>query len=86
MASLDQVSAEDKVRLKAFIESGLKVLQEVDDLKGGLRDTAKTIAEEMDVKPSLLMKALSAAFKANIEGQKADLDDVEMILEVTGRR
>jgi NADH:ubiquinone oxidoreductase subunit E len=83
--SFDNLSSDDKQKLNSFMDAGMKVLQEVADLKEGLRDTAKNLAEEFETKPGVLMKALSAAFKANIEEQKEGLEAVETILQVTGR-
>ena len=57
--SVDNLSSEDKTKLTQLVEEGMQVLQEVDDLKGGLRDTVKSIADEMDIKPSVLNKAIS---------------------------
>ena len=45
--SLDSISSEEKAKLKQLVDEGCSVLQEVDDLKGGLRDTVKAIAEEL---------------------------------------
>ena len=36
-------------------------MQEVDDLNGGLKDTVKAIAEEMQIKPTVLSKAIRTA-------------------------
>lgn len=83
--AFEDISRDDKQKLNSFMDAGMKVLQEVSDLKEGLRDTAKTLAEEFDTKPGTLMKALNAAFKANIEEQKTGLEEVESILIATGR-
>ncbi|RYD67641.1 MAG: hypothetical protein EOP83_02425 [Verrucomicrobiaceae bacterium] len=84
--SLDQLSQNDKVRLNQFMDSGMKVKQEMQDLAEGLKDTAKALAEEFNVKPGVLMKALNAAWKSNIDEQKESMDQVEAILDATGRR
>lgn len=84
--SLDTLSANDKVRLKDFMDQGLKVLQEVKDLNDGLKDTAKNLAEEFDVKPAVLMKALRVALKSSMDEEKEKVDMVENILEASGRR
>ena len=62
--SIDNLSSEDKARLKQLVDEVYNVLQEVDDL-GGLRDTIKSIADEMDIdiKPSVLNKAITIAHK-----------------------
>ena len=42
-------TGEDIIRIKQLISEGCQVNQEIDDLKEGLRDTVKAIAEEIDV-------------------------------------
>lgn len=83
--SLDNISSEEKAKLKQLVDEGCSVLQEVDDLKGGLRDTVKAIAEELDIKPSVLNKAISIAHKARLQEAKSDFEDVETVLETVGR-
>jgi hypothetical protein len=80
------LNEEDVARLKKVLAEGCQVLQEVDDLKAGLSDTVKAIAEEMDIKPANLNKAIKLAHKANFTEAKADLDEVEDILDITGRK
>jgi len=76
---------EEKAKLISVINEGSKVLQEVDDLKGGLRDTIKSIAEELDIKPALLTKAISVAHKSNWGQVNADFEELENILVTTGK-
>lgn len=84
--SLDSgLSPEETAKLKQLVDEGCSVLQEVDDLKGGLRDTVKAIAEELDIKPAVLNKAISIAHKAKLQEAKKDFDDVETVLETVGR-
>ena len=82
----ETLSANDRVRLRDFMDSAMRVFQETDDLKAGLKDTAKTIAEEFGWKPGVLMKAARVAYKASIEEEKNAFDTIEEILQVTGRR
>ncbi len=79
------LSYEDVRRIKSFIDSGLAVVQQVEDLNAGLKDTAKTIAEEINIKPAVLMKALRVAFKASISEEKTRYEHVETILAAAGR-
>ena len=83
--SLDNISPEEKAKLKQLVDEGCSVLQEVDDLKGGLRDTVKAIAEELEIKPAVLNKAISLAHKARLQEAKSDFEDVETVLETVGR-
>ena len=80
-----QITASDKDRLINIINEGVKVNQEIEDLREGLRETVKAIAEELDIKPSVLNKAISLAHKANLQGAKQDFEDVETVLETVGR-
>jgi len=68
-----------------LVNEGTRVLQEVDDLKEGLRDTVKAIAEEMNVKPSVLNKAIRTAYKSDWQDQLADIGELEGILESVGK-
>jgi transposase-like protein len=83
--AIDAINPEEKAKLIQLVDEGCSVLQEVDDLKGGLRDTVKAIAEEIDVKPSVLNKAISIAHKAKLAESRQDFEDIETILETVGR-
>jgi transposase-like protein len=83
--SLDTITSEEKAKLTQLVDEGCSVLQEIEDLKGGLKDTVKAIAEELDIKPSLINKAISIAHKARLADAKQDFEDVETILTTVGR-
>ena len=76
---------EEKVRLKKLIDEGMQVSYEIDTLKEGLRDTLKAIAEEMDLKPGVLNKAIRVAHKASFQDEFDKFDELETILETVGR-
>jgi transposase-like protein len=76
---------EEKAKLISVINQGSQVLQEVEDLKGGLRDTIKSIAEELDIKPALLTKAINVAHKSNWQQVNSDFEELENILVTTGK-
>ena len=76
---------EEKAKLQQVINDGVNVKQEVEDLTEGLRDTVKAVAEELDLKPSLINKAINIAHKANWSEVSSDFDDLEGIIVVTGR-
>jgi len=75
---------EEKARLKKLVQEGDQVLYELDALNEGLRDTVKAIAEEMDLKPSILMKAIKIAHKAKFTDERDNFDELETILETVG--
>lgn len=77
--------AEDIARLKQLINEGCQIKQEVEDLNAGLKETVNAIAEELDVKPAQLNKAIRVAYKASMQDERDALDEVEDILEAAGR-
>ena len=78
-------TGEEKAKLTQLINEGLTVLQEVDDLNEGLNDTVKAIAEEMQIKPSVLKKAVKTAYKADFAKHSEDLAELETILATVGK-
>ena len=57
-------------------------VQELSDIQGF--DSA--IAEELEIKPAVLNKAITKAFKGDFERDQSDLEAVEEILDVTGNK
>ena len=78
-------TGEQKIKLTQLINEGMAVMQEVDTLNEGLADTVKAIAEELEVKPSVLKKAIRIAHKANLTQTNADNEELNNILETVGK-
>ena len=78
-------SSEQKAKLTQLINEGIQVLQEVEDLGAGLNDTVKAIAEELEIKPALLKKAIKIAQKSKFGETNQDHETVQDILETVGR-
>jgi len=76
---------EEKGKLERLITEGGNVLREVEDLKEGLKETVKAVAEELQIKPSVINKAISIAHKDNWKDHEQEWNDIEMILGVTKR-
>ena len=76
---------EEKQKLIQIISQGSQVLGEVDDLKSGLRDTVKSIAEELELKPALINKAISIAHKGNYQDISDNMDTLDSILTAAGK-
>jgi hypothetical protein len=76
---------EEKAKLERLINEGSTVLREIEDLKEGLKETVKAVAEELEVKPSVINKAIAIAHKDNWKEHEQAWNDIEMILGVTGR-
>ena len=76
---------EEKAKLERLINEGSNVLREVEDLQEGLKETVKAVAEELEIKPSLLKKAIKIAQKSKLTETNADHETVQDILETVGR-
>ena len=77
--------AEQKAKLTQLINEGMQVMQEVEDLTEGLNDTVKAIAEELEVKPAILKKAIRIAHKSKLGETNADHEELNTILETVGK-
>jgi hypothetical protein len=78
-------SSADVDKLKRLITEGIQVQQEIETLRDGLKDTVKAIAEEMEIKPAILNKAIRIAYKAELGKHRQEFDELETILESVGR-
>jgi hypothetical protein len=78
-------SAEQKAKLTQIINEGMTIMQEVEDLNAGLSDTIKAVAEEMEIKPAILKKAIRIAFKSKLGDENADNEELNTILETVGK-
>jgi hypothetical protein len=83
MAFNRSFNAEEQARLKQLIKEGIQATYEMEILREGLRDTVKAVAEEMDIKPALLNKAIKIAHKNNYHEQNDDWDTIDTILDIT---
>lgn len=78
-------SGAEKAKLTQLVNEGMTVMNEIDTLNGGLTDTIKAIAEELEVKPSILKKAIRIAHKASLGATNADHEELNTILEAVGK-
>lgn len=74
-----------KIKLTQLINEGMQVMQEVEDLSTGLNETIKAVAEELEIKPSTLKKAVKIAYKAKLGETNRDHDELNTILETVGK-
>ena len=77
--------SEQKAKLTQLINEGMQVMQEVEDLNAGLNDTIKAIAEEIEIKPAILKKAIRIAHKAELGKANADHEELNTLLESVGK-
>ncbi len=78
-------SSEQKAKLTQLVNEGMTVMQEVEDLNAGLSDTVKAVAEEMEIKPAILKKAIRTAFKSKLGEENADNEELNTILQTVGK-
>ena len=78
-------SGDQKAKLTQLINEGMAVMSEVETLSEGLRDTVKAVAEELQIKPSVLNKAIRLAHKADFSREQQDHELLETILTTVGR-
>ena len=75
---------EEKAKLERLVKEGVSVLQEIEDLTGGLKDTIKSVAEELNVKTSLINKAIRIARKRDWTRHQDEYEDLETIIATIG--
>lgn len=78
-------NGDQKIKLNQIINEGMAVMHEIETLQGGLTDTIKAVAEELEIKPAILKKAIKLAHKAEFGKEKQDHEILETILETVGK-
>jgi DNA-binding MarR family transcriptional regulator len=78
-------SSDQTKKLESLINEGMQVMMEIETLTGGLNDTVKAIAEELDIKPGILKKAIRLAHKAEFGREQQDHELLETILTQVGK-
>ena len=75
--------AEENAKLERLINEGSTVLREIEDLSEGLKDTVKAVAEELQIKPSVINRAIKIAHKGDWTSHNEDWAEIEAILDIT---
>ena len=83
--SVRNFNPEERAKLKSLMTESMGVMTEIEVLSGGLNDTISAIAEEMQIKPGLLKKAIKMAQKRDFDKARDDLDMIESILNSTDK-
>lgn len=78
-------NSEAKIKLTQLVNEGMAVMQEVETLNEGLNDTIKAIAEELEIKPSILKKAVRVAYKSRLGETNKENEELNTILETVGK-
>lgn len=77
-------SSEQRAKLQQVFTEGIAVLTEIEALNEGLSETVKAIAEELELKPALLKKAIKIAQKSKLSETNDDHEELNDILETAG--
>jgi len=59
-------------------------MQEVEDLQQGLKETVKAVAEELDIKPALINKAIKIAKNRDWDAHADAHEDLETLIATLG--
>ncbi|MDB4341532.1 hypothetical protein OAA22_00520 [bacterium] len=76
---------DEKAKLERLVNEGATVLREIEDLSTGLKETVKAIAEELDIKPGLINKAIKVAHKGDWDRVADEFDDLETLVVTVGK-
>lgn len=76
--------APEQAKIKQIIAEGVTVMTEIQDLTEGLKDTIASVAEELEIKPSVIKKAIRIAMKDAWDQVFREFDDLETIVDISG--
>jgi hypothetical protein len=78
-------SNDQKLKLTQLINEGMQIMNEVETLNSGLSDTIKAVAEEMNIKSTVLKKAIRTAHKMEFGKTQKEQELLENILVTVGK-
>jgi hypothetical protein len=79
-----KLSPENVARLKQLIKDGVSIMQECEDLKQGLSETVKSVAEELEVKPAIVNKLIKICQKGDMNDKREDIETLEELYKAAG--
>ena len=79
------INNDEQAKLKKIIDEGATVLSEVEDLSAVLKDTVKAVAEELEIKPALINKAIKIAHKGEWSKYSEAFDSLENLIIAVGK-
>ncbi len=89
--SIGSLSEADRLKIRELIEQGVAVTRDIETLKGGLKETVDAVAAELEIKKTVLTKAIKVAYKLAenrdelAEGREV-LDEVEELLDIAKKK
>ncbi len=76
---------EEQAKLKKIVDEGVNVLSEIEDLSTGLKDTIKAVAEELEIKPAIINRAIKIAQKGDWNKVAEEFDNLENLVIAVGK-
>lgn len=76
--------AEEKAKLERLVREAVSIHQEIEDLQGGLKDTIKSVSEELNIKTSLINKAIKVAKNKDWGRITDEFEDLETLIATIG--
>ena len=76
---------DEKAKLERLVNEGANVMREVEDLQEGLKETVKAVSQELDIKASLINKAIKIAHKGDWHKVADEFDDLETLVVTVGK-
>lgn len=87
--SLDSLTADESKRIKETIDAGEQVLSEIATLREDMGEYVGNLAEELNIKPAVINKAIKLAYKQRkdnaIQQAQEEMTDVEVLLAAAGK-
>lgn len=84
--AINTMNPSEKSKIKAIIDEGIRIKEEVKILQDSLRETVAAIAEELDIPKGTLSKAINVAYKGTFNDENEKITDVEELLVIAGKR
>lgn len=85
---LTTITPEMTAQIKQVVTAGGHDLNEIDDIKENMAEYVKGLAEELDIKPSVINKAIKLAHKQKkenaIQNAQEEMNEVEILLHAAG--
>jgi hypothetical protein len=79
-----KISPENTARLKQLVKDGVSLLQECEDLKQGLSETVRAVADELEVKPAIINRLIKDVQKNKMNDRRDDHEILEELYKIAG--
>lgn len=79
-----KLSPENVARLKQLVKDGVQIMQECEDLKQGLSETVKAVADELEVKPAIINRLIKDVQKNKMNDRRDDHETLEELYKAAG--